>query len=163
VERTNIPVQQQPSSVIGTFVTFSPDETIALAKEFARGLDVGDILALYGELGAGKTQFVKGVCLGLGIEEVVASPSFILMNEYKGSRNGKGSFSVFHFDFYRINSLNEIHDLGLEEYFSGRGICVIEWADVARSLLPQNRYDVTLRFLDDPNTREVTIEKVGDS
>ena len=140
--------------------TLSEGDTISFAQQFGRRLDIGDVVALYGELGAGKTQFVKGACLGLGIRDVVASPSFIIMNEYKGSRNGSGSLSVFHFDFYRVKSINEVYDLGIEEYFYGRGICLIEWAEIAQSLLPKNRYDVTMKILDSPNAREIEIEKV---
>lgn len=148
--------------MIETYKTSSESETISLAKKFARRLVEGDLIALYGELGAGKTQFVKGVCLGLGIKEIVASPSFVLMNQYKSPQNGRGSLSVYHFDFYRINTQEEVFDLGVEEYFYGRGICLIEWAEVARTLLPMCRYDVTLRILDVESAREIQIERLGE-
>ena len=147
--------------MIETFKTYSEEETISFASRFAQRLTAGDIVALYGELGAGKTRFVKGVCLGLGIKEVVASPSFIIMNEYKGSRNGSGPVSVFHFDFYRVKSLDEIYDLGLEEYLFGNGICLVEWAEVAKPLLPPHRYDVTLRMLEDLDAREIRVEELS--
>jgi tRNA threonylcarbamoyladenosine biosynthesis protein TsaE len=142
--------------------TSSEEETLSFAEQFARRLVLGDVVALNGELGSGKTQFVKGVCRGLGVVDVVASPSFIIMNEYKAPRNGAESFSVFHFDFYRIRSLNEVYDLGVEDYFYGRGICLIEWAKAASSLLPTKRYEITLSVLPQENTREITIEKVGE-
>ena len=148
--------------IIETKTTLHETETHSLARRFARRLVPGDVVALYGELGAGKTQFVKGVCLGLGIEEIVASPSFILMNEYKRSENGVGLLSVFHFDFYRVNSLKEVFGLGIEDYFYGRGICLIEWPEIARSVLPNNRYEVFLKILENPSSREVKIEKLGE-
>jgi tRNA threonylcarbamoyladenosine biosynthesis protein TsaE len=141
--------------------TFSEEETISFAEQFAHLLALGDVVALYGELGSGKTQFVKGVCRGLGVIDVVTSPSFIIMNEYKAARDGAGSFSVFHFDFYRITSLYAVYDLGVEEYFYGKGICLIEWAKAASSLLPRKRYEVTLSILPQENTREIRIQKVG--
>jgi tRNA threonylcarbamoyladenosine biosynthesis protein TsaE len=144
-----------------TYTTQSEEETISLGSRFARRLAEGDVVALYGELGVGKTQFVKGVCTGLGVKEMVASPSFIIMNEYKGSRNGLAPISVFHFDFYRVKSQNEVHDLGIEEYFSGRGICLVEWAEVAKPLLPSHRYDITFRMLENLNAREILIEKLS--
>jgi tRNA threonylcarbamoyladenosine biosynthesis protein TsaE len=154
--------EKVPSAlVVEVARTFSEKETISFAEQFAGRLVLGDVVALNGELGSGKTQFVKGVCLGLGVVDVVMSPSFIIMNEYKATRNGGGALSVFHFDFYRIRSLNEVYDLGIEEYFYGKGICLIEWAKVATSLLPTNRYEVSLSILPQESTREITIEKVG--
>jgi tRNA threonylcarbamoyladenosine biosynthesis protein TsaE len=140
--------------------TFSEGETVSLAQRFAGRLAVGDVVTLDGELGSGKTQFVKGVCLGLGVLDVVTSPSFIIMNKYKAARNGHGAFPVFHFDFYRIGSIDELYDLGIEEYFYDKGICLIEWARAATPLLPRKRYQVTIRMLPPENTREITIERV---
>lgn len=147
--------------MVESAATFSEDETISLAERFAHRLVVGDVVALNGELGAGKTQFVKGVCRGLGVLDAVTSPSFIIMNEYKASRNGGMPLSVYHFDFYRIKSLSEVYDLGIEEYFYGNGICLIEWAEAAESLLPKSRYEVTLKVVDE-NAREINIERIGD-
>ncbi len=140
--------------------TLSEAETISFAEKFAGRLVPGDVVALNGDLGSGKTQFVKGVCLGLGVVDVVTSPSFVIMNQYKAARNGAVAFPIFHFDFYRIRSINELYDLGVEEYFYGRGICLIEWARAATSLLPMKRYEVALSVLSEENTREITIEKV---
>jgi tRNA threonylcarbamoyladenosine biosynthesis protein TsaE len=154
--------QGRQSVMVETVRTFSENETISLGRKFADHLNLGDVVALNGQLGSGKTQFVKGICLGLGVVEVVTSPSFITMNEYKGVRNGAQSFSVFHFDFYRIKSLDEVYDLGIEEFLYGKGICLIEWARAAVSILPEKRYEVTLDVLDDQNAREIRIEEVGD-
>jgi tRNA threonylcarbamoyladenosine biosynthesis protein TsaE len=154
--------EQDPQSVVvETVRTFNEKETINVGREFAARLTDGDVVALNGELGSGKTQFVKGVCLGLGVVEVVTSPSFIIMNEYKGERDGATPFSVFHFDFYRVKSLGEIYDLGVEEFLYGKGICLIEWAKAAVSVLPEKRYEVTLNVLDDQNTRDIKIERMG--
>jgi tRNA threonylcarbamoyladenosine biosynthesis protein TsaE len=147
--------------MLETVRTFDQKETIAFGRQFADRLALGDVIALNGELGSGKTQFVKGVCLGLGVVEAVTSPSFIIMNQYKGARNGAQPFSVFHFDFYRLKSLNEVYDLGIEEFFYGNGICLIEWAKAAASILPEKRYEVTLDVLDDQNARDIKIERVG--
>jgi tRNA threonylcarbamoyladenosine biosynthesis protein TsaE len=140
--------------------TSSEAETISFAERFAGRLIPGDVVALDGDLGSGKTQFVKGVCLGLGVVDVVTSPSFVIMNQYKALQNGAGAFPVFHFDFYRIRSMNELYDLGVEEFFYGKGICLIEWARAARSLLPTNRYEVAMSVLSEENMREIAIEKV---
>jgi tRNA threonylcarbamoyladenosine biosynthesis protein TsaE len=140
--------------------TSSEAETISFAERLASRLVPGDVVALNGDLGSGKTQFVKGVCLGLGVVDVVTSPSFVIMNQYKAARNGTASFPIFHFDFYRIGSINELFDLGVEEYFYGKGICLIEWARAATSLLPMKRYEVALSALSQENMREITIEKV---
>jgi tRNA threonylcarbamoyladenosine biosynthesis protein TsaE len=140
--------------------TSSETETISLAEKFAGRLVPGDVVALNGDLGSGKTQFVKGVCLGLGVADLVTSPSFVIMNQYTAVRNEAGAFPIFHFDFYRIRSIDELYDLGVEEYFYGKGICLIEWARAATSLLPMKRYEVALRVLSQENTREITIEQV---
>ncbi|MGA9363851.1 MAG: tRNA (adenosine(37)-N6)-threonylcarbamoyltransferase complex ATPase subunit type 1 TsaE [Bacteroidota bacterium] len=140
--------------------TSNEAETISFAEKFAGRLVPSDVVALNGDLGSGKTQFVKGVCLGLGVVDVVTSPSFVIMNQYKAARNGAVALPIFHFDFYRIRSIHELYDLGVEEYFYGKGICLIEWARAATSLLPMKRYEVALSVLSEENTREITIEKV---
>jgi tRNA threonylcarbamoyladenosine biosynthesis protein TsaE len=154
--------EQNPQSVVvETVRTFSEKETINVGREFAARLTGGDVVALNGELGSGKTQFVKGVCLGLGVVDVVTSPSFIIMNEYKRAQDGAKPIPVFHFDFYRVKSLDEVYDLGVEEFLYGKGICLIEWAKAAISVLPEKRYEVTLNVLDDQNTRDIKIERMG--
>jgi tRNA threonylcarbamoyladenosine biosynthesis protein TsaE len=112
-------------------VTRSPAETQALGRAFALTLAPGDVVALEGELGTGKTQFVLGACGALGAEGTVSSPTFALINVYSG-RSG----DLVHADLYRINTLAEVAELGLEEYFSGRSICFIEWADRVPGVLP---------------------------
>jgi tRNA threonylcarbamoyladenosine biosynthesis protein TsaE len=135
-------------------VTHSARETFELGKEFASGLKRSDIVALYGDLGSGKTQFAKGVCLGLGVHNHVVSPSFTILNEYV-----EGKYPVYHFDFYRLRSLSELAEFGFEEYLFGDGICLLEWANIVASTLPQDRYDVTLELGEAQSQRIVHIDK----
>jgi tRNA threonylcarbamoyladenosine biosynthesis protein TsaE len=140
-----------------TRTTRSAEETVACACKFAGSLRRGDIVALYGELGSGKTQFVKGVCRGLNTGSEATSPSFVVLNRYSG-RDEKGEeLLIFHFDLYRIKSPDELYDLGYEEYFNGDGICLIEWADILEKLLPQKRYEVRLAPGGEDNERVITI------
>ena len=137
------------------FVTHSEKETIELGKEFARRFKKGDVIALYGDLGTGKTRLIQGICAGLGVREHVASPTFTLINEYP-----VGEWTIYHFDFYRIQSQSEIVDIGFEEYLIRDGICLIEWAEKAAGLLPPKRYDVQLSLGDDDQAREIRIEEI---
>ena len=105
--------------------TKSPEETMKLGERLAGLFRPGDIVGLYGDLGAGKTHLVKGIAAALGIPEAgVTSPTFTLMNEYAGP-----SFEVYHFDAYRIKSTDEFYELGFEDYFFGDGLCLIEWPE----------------------------------
>lgn len=111
--------------------TTSAEETVALGRELAQQLQPGDILALYGDLGAGKTHLVKGICEGLGITPgTVTSPTFTLVNEYAGS------LPVYHFDVYRIERIEELFELGYEDYFFSDGVTLVEWPEKIESLLP---------------------------
>ena len=104
---------------------------MAFGRTQAASLRRGDVLALSGDLGAGKTHFVKGVAAALGAEAVVTSPTFTLIHEYLGGR-----LPVYHFDFYRLEDEDEVLKIGLDEYLDGDGICLIEWADKFPALLP---------------------------
>lgn len=112
-------------------ISRQPSETIAFAREMASRLRPGAVVALDGELGSGKTQFVKGLAAGLGFGGEVTSPTFTLIHEYTGGR-----LPIYHFDFYRLESEEEALQLGLEEYLQGEGVCVIEWAGKFRQLIP---------------------------
>ncbi len=113
-------------------------ETRRLGRTVANQLRAGDVVGLYGNLGAGKTVFAQGLCEGLGLAgEQVTSPTFSLLHEYEGGR-----WPVYHFDAYRIETLDEFFDIGYEEYFFGNGVCIVEWAERIESLLPPE----TLRF-----------------
>lgn len=113
--------------------TGSAQETADLAQEIAHRVAHG-VIGLYGELGAGKTQFVKGFCAARGIPpETVTSPTFKIVNEYNGSEG-----PIYHIDAYRVGSPDEFYELGYEEYFFGAGICLIEWPERVEELLPEN-------------------------
>ena len=107
------------------FETHSPNDTLILGERIGRHLEAGDIVFLFGDLGAGKTTLTQGIARGLGVakEEYVRSPTFTLVNEYRGK------VPVFHIDLYRIDSSHELEDLGLEEVFSSEGISIVEWAE----------------------------------
>jgi tRNA threonylcarbamoyladenosine biosynthesis protein TsaE len=116
---------------VATYISDSPAETETAGREFAQDLPPGAIVALVGPLGAGKTQFVKGMVAEIGGAEPVASPTFTLIHEYTGGR-----MPVYHFDFFRIEDRQSAERLGLDEYFFGDGISVIEWADKFPELIP---------------------------
>ena len=114
------------------FISQSEDETFSYGKELSSEFVPGDVIALVGNLGSGKTVLTKGIASGIGVNEVVNSPTFKLIGEYKSNP------PLFHFDFYRIKSPKEIIDFGIEYYYSAKGICVIEWADLFPNLIPNN-------------------------
>lgn len=138
------------------FISESREETIEFGKQFSRELHPGSVVAFYGNLGSGKTTLIRGICTGLAVNEVVTSPTFTLINEYHGK------IPVYHFDFYRITSELELHDLGVEEYFNGDGICLIEWPEVVHDLLPEKRIEIHLNARFEPgweNKREIHTRK----
>ena len=134
-------------------ITHSPEETFAIGVEFSKQILPGSVLCFKGDLGAGKTVCIKGICAGLGVTEHVTSPTFTLINEYNGR------LPIYHFDFYRIQSDYDVVDLGLEEYFDGDGVCLIEWPDVIESLLPKKRYEFRLKWDPsfDPEKRSIAV------
>ena len=138
--------------------TFSEKETLALARTFAVRLQRGDVVALLGELGTGKTLFVKGICEAFGAQEHVSSPSFIILNRYEGKDQSKRELLIYHLDLYRVKSLDEIYDLGYEEFFYGDGITLIEWAEQLGDLLPSKRHEVHLSYGESDSQRRISIE-----
>ncbi|MEO8044540.1 MAG: tRNA (adenosine(37)-N6)-threonylcarbamoyltransferase complex ATPase subunit type 1 TsaE [Spartobacteria bacterium] len=116
---------------MATFISNSVEETIAFAREWAGRLSPNDVVGLIGDLGAGKTHFVKGLLEGLENEEQATSPTFTLVHEYRSGR-----LPVFHFDFYRINQAPELVELGFDEYLEEGGVAVIEWANRFADALP---------------------------
>ena len=116
---------------MATHTSVSPAATEKLGLEFGRGLPAGSVIALVGPLGSGKTQFVKGLVAAIGAGSEATSPTFTLIHEYTGGRA-----PVYHFDFFRLEDRQSAERLGLEEYFFGDGICVVEWADKFRELIP---------------------------
>jgi len=115
------------------FISNSADETEALGRRFASNIKAGDVLALTGGLGSGKTQFVKGLVAGLGATTAATSPTFTLIHEYSGGR-----LPIYHFDFFRVEDRQSAERLGLDDYFFGDGVSVIEWADRFPNLIPEN-------------------------
>ena len=129
----------------------TPEDTAALGEALARTLGPGDVVALYGELGSGKTCFVQGLVRGLGVTTVATSPTFVLVNEYRGR------LAIHHVDVYRTGSLAELMDFGLLDMMGGDGVTLLEWADRAELLLPPRAIKVRLDGVgDDPRT--ITIE-----
>lgn len=128
---------------VGEFISASPEETRQVAAQFASDLQPGDCVLLIGELGAGKTTFVQGLAQALGARESVRSPTFVLMHEYHGK------FPIYHFDAYRIKSLDELREIGFEETVYADGITVIEWGEKAQSLLPQDCWQIEIELLSD--------------
>jgi tRNA threonylcarbamoyladenosine biosynthesis protein TsaE len=117
---------------VATFISNSPAETEAFGHEFAKQVHAGSVLALKGDLGTGKTQFVKGVAAGVGSRAEVTSPTFTLIHEYLG-----GCLPIYHFDFFRIEDRRTAARLGLDDYFFSDGVSVIEWADKFAELIPE--------------------------
>lgn len=136
------------------YKTFSAEETKTIAQNLAQNLKAGDVLCMYGDLGAGKTAFVQGLAKGFLIDAYVNSPTFTIVNEYMGT------LPLYHFDVYRVGSSDEMFDIGFDEYIDGDGVSVIEWAELIEDILPKNRYNVTINKTDEENVREITIEVV---
>lgn len=134
------------------FVSHSEEETITFASEFAKKLRPGMMLALTGELGSGKTCFVRGLCTGLNIKETVHSPTFAILNIYIS-----GDMPVYHFDAYRMRCAEEIREAGFEEYMGIQGICVIEWADRVKDIVPGSAVWIEFRHKEE-NVRELSIK-----
>jgi tRNA threonylcarbamoyladenosine biosynthesis protein TsaE len=141
--------------------TTSSEETILYASAFAGRLQRGDVVALYGDLGSGKTQFVKGICLAFKACSPVTSPTFVLLNRYQGVDKNGDELLMYHFDLYRVASVNELYDLGYEEFLRNDGICFIEWAETLGTLLPEKRYDVRLSLGVEENERRIEMWEVG--
>ena len=129
------------------YLSNSANETFAFAQEYAKSLRAGDVVLLDGEMGAGKTLFAKGVAQGLGIDEEVTSPTYAYMNDYDGR--------LFHYDCYRIESVEQAEALGLADYFDLGGICLIEWSQNIAPLLPRQVKRVCIRKVDETR-REIS-------
>ena len=110
------------------------------AKEFINRMGEGKVFAFYGKMGAGKTTLIKALCETLGVKDVITSPTFSLINEYT---DGKGN-SIYHFDFYRIKKLEEVYDMGYEDYFYSGNLCLLEWPELIEEILPENVIKVTI-------------------
>lgn len=140
-------------SVQCTFRTNSPDETQQIASNLARFIKPGDVLAFYGDLASGKTTFIQGFGQQLNAIEPINSPTFTLINEYNGD------IKIYHFDCYRLNSSDELFDIGYEEYFYGDGVTVVEWAEKVEEVIPKDAFQLYFKHLfNAEESREITIE-----
>ena len=136
------------------FETHSPEETEALGQRLAEQLKPGDVVAFFGDLGAGKTAFTRGLARGLGVREPVTSPTYTIVNEYLS-----GSMPLFHFDMYRLGSAEELFDIGWEDYLSRGGVCAVEWSENVADAL-EDAVRVSIRRTGDQD-REIIIEGEG--
>jgi len=117
------------------------EEIKRAARQFVDGIGTKRVFAFYGKMGAGKTTFIKAVCECLNIHDVITSPTFAIVNEYSDDESG---VTVYHFDFYRIKKLEEVYDMGYEEYFYSGHLCFIEWPELVEELLPEDAVKVTI-------------------
>lgn len=111
------------------------------ARTFIDNMGKGRVFAFYGKMGAGKTTFIKAVCENLGVTDVITSPTFAIVNEYTSETSGD---TIYHFDFYRIKKIEEVYDMGYEEYFYSGSLCFIEWPELIEGLLPDDATKVTI-------------------
>jgi tRNA threonylcarbamoyladenosine biosynthesis protein TsaE len=134
------------------FIAKDLQQTKEFAVRLAEKLQPGDVIALEGDLGAGKTTFTKGLAAGLGIQKTVNSPTFTIIKEYKGR------MPLYHMDVYRVE--DSFEDLGFDEYFEGNGVTVVEWAHLIKEQLPENRLTINL-YHDSEHSRRMVIEPLG--
>ena len=124
----------------------SESELAQAARTFVQAMDQATVFAFYGKMGAGKTTFIKALCEALGVSDVVNSPTFSIVNEYRSDTTGE---LVYHFDFYRIEKLEEVYDMGYEDYFYSGALCFIEWPELVEELLPGDAVKVTVTEVED--------------
>ncbi len=116
------------------------------AHEFVANMGQASVFAFYGKMGAGKTTFVKAICEELGVEDVITSPTFAIVNEYQSTKTGG---PIYHFDFYRIKKLDEVYDMGYEDYFYSGAPCFLEWPELIEEILPNDAVKVTITEQED--------------
>ncbi len=134
------------------YISHNENETKNFAKKLASYLNIGDIIILSGELGAGKTKFTEGLLSYFGLENEISSPTFTIVNEYKNN-----NITIFHFDVYRLEDVDEFYAIGGEEYFNS-GICIIEWGEYIREALPKDYIEIIFnKNLSDENIRYLNI------
>ena len=123
------------------------------AREFVANIGDSTVFAFYGKMGSGKTTFIKAVCEELGVEDVITSPTFAIVNENRSDASGE---LIYHFDFYRVKKIEEVYDMGFEDYFYSGALCFIEWPELCEEVLPEDTVKVTIEESSD-GTRVVTI------
>ncbi|MFP4641110.1 MAG: tRNA (adenosine(37)-N6)-threonylcarbamoyltransferase complex ATPase subunit type 1 TsaE [Chloroflexota bacterium] len=137
-----------------SIITHSPEQTQEIGSIIGEFAQPGDLLLLVGDLGTGKTCLVQGIAWGMGLPGYASSPSFVLAREYPGSTN------LYHIDLYRLENLEEIADLGIDDYLYGEGVCVVEWAEKAMTLFPQEHLLIELEHLTE-NERKLRFQAKG--
>ena len=137
-------------------LTHSPEETRAFGRRLAEQLRPGDVLLFYGNLGAGKSEMTRGIAQGLGISGPVSSPSFTILNVYDDGR-----VPLYHFDWYRLESAEELYEMGMDEYLGGDGVAVVEWPTQCPEAIPDTHLAVTLKPVGESD-REITLTPMGD-
>ena len=120
--------------------SFSAEDTFNIGFRMGQKAKSGDVYCLSGDLGVGKTVFTQGFAKGLGVEDIVNSPTFTIVQEYEGA-----NYPFYHFDVYRISSVEEMEEIGYEEYFYGNGVCLIEWAELIQEILPENIVSIVIK------------------
>ncbi len=138
--------------------SFSPEETLELGRKMGREAKPGEVYTLIGDLGVGKTVFTQGIADGLEIEESICSPTFTIVQVYE-----EGRMPFYHFDVYRIGDIEEMDEIGYEDYFYGQGLCMIEWANLIEEILPPSYKEITIeKDLEKGfDYRKITIKEVG--
>lgn len=138
------------------YLSKSADDTVGFAITFAEKLKPGDVVTLWGDMGAGKTTFTRGLAWGLGIPRKcpITSPTFTLVNEYSGH------LTLYHIDLYRVQAAEDLETLPLREILFGDGVAVVEWPEKLGEVLPENRWDVRIKIVDE-NSRRIEIEQIG--
>ena len=138
--------------------SFSPEDTLELGRKLGQQASPGEVYTLVGDLGVGKTVFTQGIALGLEIEESICSPTFTIVQVYE-----EGRMPFYHFDVYRIGDIEEMDEIGYEDYFYGEGLCMIEWANLIEEILPSKRKEITIeKDLEKGfDYRKITIKEVA--
>lgn len=124
----------------------TPAQLPEAAKQFVQAMDQNTVFAFYGKMGAGKTTFIKAICEELGVTDVINSPTFSIVNEYRSDTTGE---LIYHFDFYRIKKIEEVYDMGYEDYFDSGAVCFIEWPELIDDLLPGDAVKVSITEQED--------------
>ncbi|NBI07322.1 tRNA (adenosine(37)-N6)-threonylcarbamoyltransferase complex ATPase subunit type 1 TsaE [Senegalia massiliensis] len=137
-------------------ITESTEQTERLGKLIGSLLNSGDIICLDGDLGAGKTTLTKSIVKGLGVDEYVTSPTFTIVNEYEGKVH------VNHFDVYRISDVDEMYDIGYDEYMDSESVNIIEWSSIIKEILPEDRIEINIERLEKDNKRKFNINSIGE-
>lgn len=131
-------------------INFTLDSIREAAKTFIQNMGSGRVYAFYGKMGAGKTTFIKALCEELGVEDAITSPTFAIVNEYRSETTGQ---LIYHFDFYRIKKIEEVYDMGYEDYFYSGALCFLEWPELMEELLPADAVKVTISQQEDGSRR----------